>query len=400
LALLVVATLALAACSRGNETRRVETDGPRPSEVDAQAFALAREASYDSASAGTQRVTPDGLTLTLQAQYHEPLRAADWTAPDECAFNTTVDTTVDGVPFSSVPFEGPTREDEPEQAGFVGGVVPVTVPATGEPARLVLVVGFEQGAVLTVEPVAPAPDRGWSPVDSQPTDGWSPLGVLVPEGDGPVDVELTTQAPDGQVTAATVSVPPADGATLHVLTEDWRFDTTAVGPQCEPPPDAAPLNPPTEIDPGGQPTAPTPGEQPDDPAAETARVLEAIRIVYDIGDVYDRAKVEHLERPDEAAVILEEIREQRVVEPFIPQLDPRFDSVVFTSPTEASVLYRVGPSYAWELGRVMQVDGTWRVALGTLCRDLADAFYRCPNVTPDPPPSPLGTPIDWGPNEG
>ena len=152
---------------------------------------------------------------------------------------------------------------------------------------------------------------------------------------------------------------------------------------------ATPVNPPADPTPN-QPTTPDPGEQPDDPADATASALEAIRIVYDIGDLYDEDKVDHMERPEEAAAILEEIREQRVVEPYISNLDPVFDSVVFTSPTEASVRYRVGPSYAWEIGRVLLIDGTWRVALGTFCRDLSDAIYTCPNVTQDPRPGPLG----------
>ena len=67
-----------------------------------------------------------------------------------------------------------------------------------------------------------------------------------------------------------------------------------------------------------------------------------------------------------------------------------FGSVVFTDPTNASVLYRVGPTDQCEIGRVVVIDDAWRVASGTVCRDLADANYVCPGVTPDPPPGPLG----------
>jgi hypothetical protein len=133
-----------------------------------------------------------------------------------------------------------------------------------------------------------------------------------------------------------------------------------------------------------------PGEQPVDPAAATAEVLTAIRTVYDVADLYDDGQLQHLEDPELAAQILDEVEEQRVVEPYLQNLDPIFDSVVFTSPTTAEVLYRVGPSYSWEVGRVLFEEGSWRVALGTWCRDLADAIYTCPGVVPDPGPSPLG----------
>jgi hypothetical protein len=388
-ALVLTAALLLAACARGEDGHRVETDGPRPSEVDEAAFALARDASYDSTSASTERVSPDGVALGVQAQYFVPLQVDGWTAPDECAFNTIVDATVDGAPYSSTPFDGPQRQDDVEQAGFVGGVVPASAPDTGEAARLVLVVAFAHGSVVTLEPAEPV-DTGWATVDSQPADGWSPLALLVPEGEGAVEVRMTTTDAAGTSATTDLTVPPADGSKLAVLTPEWAFDPAAVGDQCVPPEGTTAINPPPEPDPGGQPSAPTPGEQPDDPAAATAQALEAIRIVYDIGDMYDEAKVDHMERPAEAAAILDEIRQQRVVEPYMSNLEPRFDSVVFTSPTEASVLYRVGPSYSWELGRVLLIDGTWRVALGTFCRDLSDALYTCPNVTQDPRPGPLG----------
>ncbi len=383
----IALVLAASACGRGEDSRRVDADGPRAPE-DSRELALAREASFAADAAGTERVTPDGVALGVDAQYFEPLTVGTWTAPDECAFNTIVDVTVDGAPFSSTPFDGPTRHDDIEQAGFVGGVVPVGVTGTGEAARLVLVVAFAHGSVVTLHVNDPYSDTS-ATVDTQPADGWSPLGLLVAEGDGPVDVEVVTQDETGASTTTPLTVPPAAGSELAVLTPEWVFDTAGVGPQCEPPA-GQPGNAQPEPDPDDQPTTPQPGEQPDDPAGATASALEAIRIVYDMADIYDEAKVDHLERPEHAAVILEEIREQRVVEPYISQLDPVFDSVVFTSPTEASVRYRVGPTYAWEIGRVLLIDGTWRVALGTLCRDLADAFYSCPDVDLDPPPGPLG----------
>lgn len=79
-----------------------------------------------------------------------------------------------------------------------------------------------------------------------------------------------------------------------------------------------------------------------------------------------------------------------IVDPYLGALDPVFDSLVFLSPTEVAVVYQVGPSYHWEIGRVLLIDGHWRVALGTMCRDLMDAACTCADVVADPRPGPLG----------
>ncbi|OWY60492.1 hypothetical protein B7486_68885, partial [cyanobacterium TDX16] len=198
------------------------------------------------------------------------------------------------------------------------------------------------------------------------------------------------------------------------LTPEWAFDISAVGPQCEPPPEAEPTVDPTDPGVGPGPSAEglkpelsEPGEQPDDPAAATAAVLDSVRVVFDVVDEFtDEEQIARLELHPQTETVVREVREQRVVEPFQSMLDPVFDSVVFTTPTEGEVLYRVGPSYSWEVGRVLLQDGTWRVALGTLCRDLADAGYTCPDVEQDPAPSPLGggvsraVPLSGGPEPG
>ncbi len=238
--------------------------------------------------------------------------------------------------------------------------------------------------------------------DTQPVDGWTPLALLVSAEDDPasVDVELRFSRQDGSQESTVISVPTdlAPGQ-LANLTSSWRFDESLVDESCAPPettPEEATNDtvPPVkdllgeEI--GDQPDLPGPGDQPDDPEGATAEAMKAIRTVYDIYNLYDPAKHALLDDPELAAQIFEETQAIQLVEPYIGELDPIFDSMVFTSSTTGEVLYRVGPSYQWEIGRVMIVDGTWRVALGTLCRDLSDALYICPNVELDPRPGPLG----------
>jgi len=138
------------------------------------------------------------------------------------------------------------------------------------------------------------------------------------------------------------------------------------------------------------PALPPPGASPSDPTDATAEVLAAIRTMYDMADPLDESKTAVAEDPELSSDILAALRANRALDPFLSKLDPVFGSVVFTDPTNASVLYRVGPAYQWEIGRVVLIDDAWRVASGTVCRDLADANYVCPGVTPDPPPGPLG----------
>jgi hypothetical protein len=225
----------------------------------------------------------------------------------------------------------------------------------------------------------------------------------VPTG-APVAVRVASEDADGQVATTDVEVPRiGDDGRLAVLTPTWAFDVGAVGPQCEPPSDPSESGPPSTVVFGGgepsvvisgpprvKPVLPPPGPGPEDAPAATADALTAFRTVYDIGDLYDEGKVALLENPALAATIFREVRDRRVVEPFVSQLAPLFDSVAFVNPTEAAVLYRVGPSYSWSIGRVLLVEGVWRVGLGTLCRDLSDAGYRCPDVVADPRPGPLG----------
>jgi hypothetical protein len=403
MAALVTVLVLLAACGSGTggETSVELIDDEPVESPDELSGALARasELSFATGETGTTRITAAGVASRVDVRYFEPVHLGPWTAPDECAFNTEIEVELDDVQtLASPPFEGPRATTDLGTTGLLGTLLPVTVPTTGEPGLVALVVAFGHDQVLTVSAEdATAPGA----LDSQPLDGWTSLAILVPGDDDTTSVDVTVTKEDigGEGASGSVTLPRHDpGEGLAVLTDEWLFDESLVGEQCEPPAgDYGPSNQlaPPETDlfntPIGQkPTLPPPGEQPVDVPGSTAAVLDSIRMVYDISNLYDEAKIDHVENPTLALVIFREARANRVVEPYLSQLDPEFDSVAFASPTEAAVLYRVGPGYHWEIGRVVFADGAWRVALGTLCRDLSDAVYTCPGVAPDPRPGPLG----------
>ena len=407
--------------------------------------------SYGVAGGGIDRVTADGLRLSVAANYFEPLRIAGWTAPDECAFDTEVTL---GVSRSAVaarrsttgPFEGPTGDGDAATSGLLGqvlavgepGTKPITDPSgtsgpvgdevpgdeqpdgeqspttivamdeepTADSPVAIVVVAFDHRAQATLRFTEPLADSPFASVDTQPADGWTPLALMVPaavwaSGDLP-PLELVIETAEGTSTDAVdvsrLGAPDMGEGALRVLTDDWRFDLAAVGSQCEPPVESgAALNQPrpTESDVFGAnirpaPTLPQPGEQPANPTDATAQALDAIRAVYDIEHLHDEGKAARTDDPETARRIFDAVRANRVIEPYLSNLAPVFGAVTFTSPTEAAIVYRVGPSYQWEIGRVVEIDGEWKLAIGTLCRDLSAAGYSCPGIAIDPPPGPIG----------
>ncbi len=384
------------------EDGREEVPETAPPDQTADALSSAARLSYNVQTAGTGRTTAAGLGVTVGVTYFEPIQLDTWTAPDECAVTTRVDVTVENVgALGPTLFEGPEATADRGTSGMLGTVLPMTIGDPARPSLVALVVAFGHDSVVTLTSTSADTEGGAAALDSQPLDGWTPLSIVLPDTEEAEDYELVVslESQNGDTANETITVSHNETAdALDVLNPNWVFDTQSVGEQCQPPIDTGdPTNQPrlAETDPFGvsisePPPLPDPGEQPDDVPAATAAVLGSIRTVYDLGDVYAEDKAGYVEIPELARQILDEARQNRVVEPFLSALDPEFDSVAFQSPTEAAVLYRVGPGYHWSIGRVLLIDGTWRVALGTLCRDLAPAMYACPNVTRDPPPGPLG----------
>jgi hypothetical protein len=451
-ATVVVASVTAAGCGWGqsNEAVVVETD-PAPQDATALSPAARREvsgeASFAQSDEASTRITPDGISLSVEAQYHEPIQIDGWTAPAHCSFATSATLVVQGQAVASEGFDGPTSNLD-DVSGALGTALdtvvatgpntavvvvpsttvpspstdPVTVspqtasgpppsaPGTTEPpadvdqpALVIAIAAFGHDEVATLQLVgAQDLDSPWGTRDTQPLDGWTPLALAVPADyvarHGMPQVQLDLVHLDGSTSGATLSV---DQPTLQVLTEDWVFDYERIDRDCQPPTGEADnrIAPPDQHIFGGpiqdKPTLPAPGaEQPADPVAATEAALAAIRIVYDLSD-FDNdeaqlAKADHLEDPDRALEILRAVLAKDIVDPYLDALDPVFDSLVFLSSTEAAVSYQVGPSYHWEIGRVLLIDGHWRVALGTMCRDLMDAAYTCADVVADPRPGPLG----------
>ncbi len=125
---------------------------------------------------------------------------------------------------------------------------------------------------------------------------------------------------------------------------------------------------------------PAPGPGPADPDAAGAGIERAFAVAYDFDASPEqrRAHVEDAEGLD--AVVVE-----AMAGPYgglVEQVAPRMVEIVFTSPTQATVLYDlsegVGPLGVGRVGEARFVDGRWKVTRDTVCGDLALAEATCP----------------------
>jgi hypothetical protein len=443
---LVAVTAVVGGCT-GDDGIDVVVGEDGDEQVDAMGLASENAFASDRLTLGDSSMGE----LFLEVEYFEPVRKGEWVAPAECAYSTKVSVngnlTTDG-------FDGPRSNDDRDAGegvlvGSTAATVPLPSTASGDggdgddtddtegadgptsqgpptsppgaappepgdvtttqapPAEwseptyedallaVAVVYGHDQVAELSTDHPAAIDGLG---LHSQPLDGWTALRVAVPVDaapEGPLPVTLRRVHADGTETTEQLDVE-LDGHSLELRTERWRFDAAAVGEQCRPPGGTAtnePLQPDRDLlgsPVGDAPQLPAPGPAPADPTAAADEALRAIRTMYDLSDLYAASKRDRIERPEAWDVMREELLRNDVVAPYMSNLDPEFRSSVFVSPTEVHVVYRVGPSYQWEIGRVLLVDGTWRVALGTFCRDLSAAGYRCAGVVNDPPPGPLG----------
>jgi len=382
---------------------------------------------FDGPTSDADREAGDGvlvgsLRTTIPVAADQPSQAPDLLPPKT---TTTAETTTTADTTTTVEATTPPTDDaDPGSAGGAGDDTrsdPTTTtfldgPTTDEPqtdephveepatemwterdAVLAVAVVYGHDQVIELSSSDPSVMEGRG-LDSQPLDGWNLVQVALDPATAPVDgvdVTLRRVREDGSETSEQLRIP-FGGDGLDLLTEAWRFDLSAVDESCRVPGgDIANTPAAAETDilgsPVGEaPTLPAPGEQPADPTAAADQALASLRAVYDITDVYSTEKREHIEDPDAYDKIRTALIANDVVGPYMSNLDPQFRSAVFVSPTEAHILYRVGPSYQWEIGRVLLIDGRWRVAAGTFCRDLSAAGYTCPGVVKDPAPGPLG----------
>lgn len=409
-AIAVAATFALigSACTSDDSIDVVVDDGAGSDE---EAMGVALDNAYGSSARTLEGAPYDGLML--EVEYFEPLRKGEWVAPERCTFSTRL--TVNGA-LTSRGFDGPDRDDDREAGdGVLVATIdtfvtdPADPPTTDplnrvdpgmvsqQPATVALAAVFGHDQVVELSTEHPAALEGHS-LEAQPLDGWNVLRVaLNPQADlgESIPVTLRRLHEDGTETVEQIDVP-VGSTELELLTDDWRFDVAGVDDGCAVP-DGSTDNQPAEPDVdvfgspvGDAPELPQPGTPPSDPAAAADEALRSLRIVYDLSDIWSESKRDHMENPEAYDIIRRELLANDVVAPYMSNLDPEFRSSVFVSPTETHVLYRVGPSYQWSIGRVLLIDGDWRVAAGTFCRDLSAAGYICPNTVNDPPPGPLG----------
>ncbi len=369
---------------------------------------------FDGPTSDADREAGDGVLVgSLQSSIATPATTSPGApgAPDRLPPETTTtsgpadptDTTVPADPTDPTVPADSTDTTVPADNVGTGHVETGVDPTTGargwvdRPAVLAVAAVFGHDQVVELSSDDPSVIEGHG-LESQPLDGWNLLRVALDPATAPddgVDVTLRRVREDGTETTEQLRIP-LDGDRLELLTDAWRFDLAKVDASCAVPGGEIDNTPaPTETDILGSPVGeapelPAPGEQPADPTAAADQALASLRAVYDITDVYSAEKRGHIEDPDAYDKIRAALIANDVVGPYMSNLDPQFRSAVFVSPTEAHILYKVGPSYQWEIGRVLLIDGRWRVAAGTFCRDLSAAGYTCPGVVKDPAPGPLG----------
>lgn len=352
----------------------------------------------------TDTETGEGVLVGRTTRY----RMVDPPTPPEVTPTTDGSSQAPGTTaVAGQPADGP---DAPQVIGDVVGpdgeivgtdegdyLYPDTYPPLEEEeivSAVVVVFGHDQVVELTSDAPGVLDDMSKA---AQPLDGWNVLEIgLDPEAaPNTIPVTLRRIHADGSKETQDLEIMAIQGQ-LQLLTPEWEFDLSGVDDTCEVP-GGETVNTPTEprrdllgAPVGDTPLLPEPGEQPDDPATASDEALASIRKVYDLSDIYSLDKKDYVENSDDYLVMREQLMANDVVAPYMSNLDPVFRSIVFTSPTEAAVLYQVGPTYQWEVGRVLLIDGTWRVAAGTVCRDLSAAGYICPAADPDSPPGPLG----------
>jgi hypothetical protein len=329
--------------------------------------------------------TPQGVTTTIEGLTETPATTA-----------------VSGQPSvgpGAPQMNGDVVDPDGDIAGIHEGdfLYPDTYPSFQEEeiiSAVVVVYGHDQVVELTSDAPGVLDDMSKA---VQPLDGWNVLeiGLDPAQASDQIPVTLRRIHADGSEETQDLEIMQM-WRDLELMTPEWAFDLTGVDDACKVPDgnaDNTPMESPRDLlgaPVGNAPLLPEPGEQPDDPATASDEALASIRKIYDLSDIYSLDKKDYVENPDDYLVMRKQLMANDVVAPHMSSLDPMFRSIVFTSATDAAVLYQVGPNYQWEVGRVLLIDGTWRVAAGTVCRDLSAAGYICPGAAPDPPPGPLG----------
>ncbi len=125
---------------------------------------------------------------------------------------------------------------------------------------------------------------------------------------------------------------------------------------------------------------PAPGEQPADAAAARTAIEKAFSVAYDGGISDSAAKIAAVEDGEAVLPVLEAGSNGAFAEQ-VKSASAKVLEVVFTSPTEAAVRYDIVTStsrFNGLIGGAVSVNGSWKVARSTMCKDISLAGVSCP----------------------
>ena len=173
---------------------------------------------------------------------------------------------------------------------------------------------------------------------------------------------------DVEITDASGARTLADAELNQSNSPEWRE-------ACEPPP----------------PPLPEAGEQPADAAAAEAAVRDVFAELFGSTTPFEEKPAGLLDDDTGVAAAIEVARNGAYADA-VATAEYTIEEFVFTSPTEAWFRYRIDAStgsFGQRYGTAHLIDGTWRIARGVMCQDLALAGAPC-----EPDPGPI-YPASW-----
>jgi hypothetical protein len=295
------------------------------------------------------RTTAADIALRVYDARFEPPDFGNpfWTPPAWCYASGYVQADISTDLVAGVA-SAPTYDELPE--GEMNVVPTLVGTAEGAPVW-VLVVQPPPGAV-TVQAAFP---------------GGATDGMDVVDGIAVLAAAVSNDDLDGK---ATVQVFDRAGSLLHaqqVTTLPYQTNGklgTGDGPECVPPP----------------PELPAAGEQPADPDGARAAVTAAYEAAY-AGSNSDEARAAAIADPTGFDTVFEQLRTGSFADTVLAAT-AAVREIVFTAPDHAWLRYDImvnGSQYFTDrFGEAVLIDGAWKVANDTICRDVRLAAIECP----------------------
>ena len=129
------------------------------------------------------------------------------------------------------------------------------------------------------------------------------------------------------------------------------------------------------------PALPEPGEQPGDADAARQAIESAFVTAYNggLGDTPEKRAV--VEGSESLVGVMDQIRNGSFAQQ-VKDATAKVTEIVFVSPTEAAVRYDIlvanYSNFTDRIGRAKLIDGVWKVAHATVCKDISLASGNCP----------------------